>query len=552
MDPLLVTTAILAGLAVVLLVLVLLRKPDAEFADRVRTELDRLSAAMRDELRESREESAKAAWQLREEIGGGVRTLGDSLTERLNDDAKQHLDHLQTFSTALTDSSERGEQRIAEMRATLDERLAVAAEAQQQAGAQTRGELQTALKDFREASGAQMEALRSNLDQRLAKADEAAQQTDAQTRQELQSALKSFSELLGGQLQELSHMLKQQLSDLTLRSEAKLEAMRTTVETKLAQVQSDNEAKLERIRATVDEKLHATLEQRLGESFKLVSERLEQVHSGLGEMKTLAVGVGDLKKILSNVKTRGTWGEVQLGNLLEQTLTPDQFVRNFAPDEASAERVEFAIRLPGRDTDGTPVWLPLDSKFPHEEYQRLLEAQELGDILAAEAAGLALEQGIRLECRKISDKYLRPPRTTDFGIMFLPTESLFAELLRRPGLAESLQRDFRVVVCGPTTLSALLTSLQMGFRTLAIEQHSSEVWKVLGAVKTEFGKFGDALDKVHKKLTEASNSIEGAQRRQRAVEKKLRPADGLPGPDAAALLGFEAEAPEEETDATGE
>ncbi len=526
MDPLLVTIAVLAAIAVVLLVFVLLRKPDAEFADRVRVELDRVSAVVRDELRESREESGSGARQLREEIGGGVRTLGDSLTERLTDDAKLHLEYLQSFSTALTDSSERGEQRLADMRSTLDERLV----------------------NFRDSSGSQMEALRSNLDQRLAKADEAAQQTDARTRQELQSALKSFSELLGGQLQELSHMLKQQLSDLTVRSETKLEAMRTTVETKLAQVQSDNEAKLEMIRATVDEKLHATLEQRLGESFKLVSERLEQVHSGLGEMKTLAVGVGDLKKILSNVKTRGTWGEVQLGNLLEQTLTPDQFVRNFAPDEASAERVEFAIRLPGRDTDGTPIWLPLDSKFPHEEYQRLLEAQELGDIIAAEAAGLALEQGIRLECRKISDKYLRPPRTTDFGIMFLPTESLFAELLRRPGLAETLQRDFRVVVCGPTTLSALLTSLQMGFRTLAIEQHSSEVWKVLGAVKTEFGKFGDALDKVHKKLTEASNSIEGAQRRQRAVEKKLRPADGLPGPDAAALLGFDTDVSNEETD----
>lgn len=505
MDPLLITIAVLAGIAVVLLVVLLFRKPDAAFADRVRAELDRVSAAVREELRESREENANASRQLREEIGGGVRGLGDSLAERLNEDAKQNLDHLQTFSTALTESSERGEQRLAEMRGTLDERLTGAAEAQQQG--------------------------------------------DAQTRQELQSALKTFSDLLGVQLQDLSHMLKQQLSELTVRSEAKLEAMRNTVETKLAQVQSDNEAKLERIRATVDEKLHATLEQRLGESFKLVSERLEQVHSGLGEMKTLAVGVGDLKKILSNVKTRGTWGEVQLGNLLEQTLTPEQFVRNFAPDETSAERVEFAIRLPGRDTDGTPVWLPIDSKFPHEEYQRLLEAQELGDSAAAEAASHALEIGIRLECRKISEKYLRPPTTTDFGILFLPTESLFAELLRRPGLTESLQRDFRVVVSGPTTLTALLTSLQMGFRTLAIEQHSSEVWKVLGAVKTEFGKFGDALDKVHKKLSEASNSIDTAKRRHRAVEKKLRPADGLPVSEAVSLLGFDAEDSVDETDA---
>jgi DNA recombination protein RmuC len=232
---------------------------------------------------------------------------------------------------------------------------------------------------------------------------------------------------------------------------------------------------------------------------------------------------------------------VQLGNLLEQTLTTDQFVRNFAPDENSAERVDFAIRLPGRDADGTPVWLPIDSKFPHEEYARLVEAQERGDAVAADVAAGLFEQGIRLECRKISDKYLRPPITTDFGILFLPTEGLFAELLRRPGLTETLQRDFRVVVAGPTTLTALLTSLQMGFRTLAIEQRSSEVWKVLGAVKTEFGKFGDALDKVQKKLTEASNSIDHAKIRQRAVERKLKPADELAAPDAAALLGLEKE-----------
>ncbi|MEQ1859593.1 MAG: DNA recombination protein RmuC [Chthoniobacteraceae bacterium] len=487
------TITILVAAAVVLLVVLLLRKP----GDSVRVEVDRLGGGLREELRHGREEGANAARQLREEIAAAIRGLGDSISERLGDTAKQQIDHLQTFSTALTDSSERSEQRLAEMRTTLDERLTGAAEA--------------------------------------------AQQTDAQTRQELQTALKSFSELLAGQLQELSQMLKQQLSELTTRNEAKLEAMRVTVETKLAQVQTDNEAKLERIRATVDEKLHQTLEQRLGESFRLVSERLEQVHAGLGEMKSLAVGVGDLRKILSNVRTRGTWGEVQLGNLLEQTLTPDQFTRNFAPNEATGERVEFAIKLPGRDTDGTPVWLPLDSKFPQEEYQRLLDAQERADAPAAEAAGVALEQGIRLECRKISEKYLLPPITTDFGILFVPTEGLFAELLRRPGLIESLQRDLRVVVSGPTTLTALLTSLQMGFRTLAIEQRSSEVWKVLGAVKTEFGKFGDALDKVQKKLTEASNSIETAQRRQRAVVRKLRPADGLPAPEAVALLGIDSE-----------
>jgi len=500
MMPLLIAAVILAAVAVVLLLVLLLRKPAAGLTEQVRTEVDRVTGVLREELRHGREEGAGASRQLREEISGAVRAFGESTSERMTEDARQQLAHLQTFSTALTESSDRSEQRIAAMRATLDERLLAAAELQQK--------------------------------------------TDAQARQELQDTLRSFRELLGGQLQQLAQTLNQQLADLTTRNEAKLEAMRTTVETKLTQVQSDNEAKLERIRATVDEKLHQTLEQRLGESFRLVSERLEQVHSGLGEMKTLAVGVGDLKKILSNVKTRGTWGEVQLGNLLEQTLTPEQFVRNFAPDPDSGERVEFAIKLPGRDMDGTPVWLPLDAKFPQEEYQRLVDAAERADAVAAEAASAALEQGIRFECRKISEKYLRPPTTTDFGILFLPTEGLFAELLRRPGLTESLQREFRVVVAGPTTLTALLTSLQMGFRTLAIEKRSSEVWKVLGAVKTEFGKFGDALEKVQRKLTEASNSIEHAQTRQRAVAKKLRPADELQAPDAAALLGLNAEVAE--------
>jgi DNA recombination protein RmuC len=429
------------------------------------------------------------------------------------------------------------------------------------AARETREEISKAVRELADSLQQRLVELRDTMDSRLQQMNDAARASDAQDRAELQSALKDFREVLAARLNESTasqgerlQSFAQQLTDLSARNETKLEALRTTVEGKLTQLQSDNEAKLERIRQTVDEKLHQTLEQRLGESFKLVSERLEQVHSGLGEMKSLAVGVGDLKKILSNVKTRGTWGEVQLGNLLEQTLTPEQFVRNFAPNEDSPERVEFAIKLPGRDADGKPIWLPLDSKFPNEEYQRLLEAQERGEASAVEAASAALEQGIRLEARKISEKYIVPPTTTDFAILFLPTEGLFAEVLRRPGLSESLQRQHRVVVSGPTTLTALLTSLQMGFRTLAIEQRSSEVWKVLGAVKAEFGKFGDALDKVQKKLTEASNSIETAQRRSRAVARKLRPADELPAMDATELLGLEngAAAEAEETDANSE
>jgi len=411
------------------------------------------------------------------------------------------------------------------------------------AARETREEIARAVRELADSLQQRLGELRTTLDSRLQQMTDADRAADLQNRTELQNALKDFREVQAKRLEELG-----------TRNETKLEAMRATIETKLTLLQTNNEAKLELIRQTVDEKLHQTLEQRLGESFKLVSERLEQVHTGLGEMKSLAVGVGDLKKILSNVKTRGTWGEVQLGNLLEQTLTPEQFVRNFAPNEDSPERVEFAIKLPGRDTDGTPIWLPLDSKFPNEEYQRLVEAQERGEASAVEAASAALEQGIRMEARKISEKYICQPTTTDFAILFLPTESLFAEVLRRPGLSETLQRQYRVVVAGPTTLTALLTSLQMGFRTLAIEQRSGEVWKVLGAVKAEFGKFGDTLDKVQKKLTEASNTIETAQRRSRAVARKLRPAEELPAVDAAALLGLESDAANdaEEVDPTGE
>jgi DNA recombination protein RmuC len=503
MDFFPIISTILTALAVILLIILLLRKPEVGFVDRVRTEVDRVSETLRQELRISREENAGGARQFREEMGDSSRALTSALTQRVADDAAQQLAHFQTFSSALTESSERGELRLSEMRKTLEERLQTAAEAQHQA--------------------------------------------DAITRSELQAGLKTFGNAQTAALQELAQTLRLQLSELTTRNEAKLEQMRTTVETKLAQVQSDNEEKLERIRATVDEKLHATLEQRLGESFRLVSERLEQVHTGLGEMKSLATGVGDLKKILSNVKTRGTWGEVQLGNLLEQTLTKDQFTRNFAPDPNSGERVEFAIKLPGRDDDGTPVWLPIDSKFPHEDYQRLLEAQERADLVAADAASAALEAAIRLECRKIRDKYLRTPVTTDFAILFLPTEALFAEVLRRPGLSEALQRDYRVVVSGPTTLTALLTSLQMGFRTLAIEKHSGKVWKVLGAVKTEFGKFGAALDKVQKKLNEASNAVEDAKIRSRAMERQLKPADELPAADAVTLLGLSPDPVPEDT-----
>ena len=327
-----------------------------------------------------------------------------------------------------------------------------------------------------------------------------------------------------------------ELTRFSLGLDERFEHLRKAVEARLQAIQTDNAGKLEEMRRTVDEKLHATLEQRLGESFKLVSDRLEQVHRGLGEMQTLAAGVGDLKRVLSNVKTRGTWGEVQLAALLEQLLTAEQFSANVATRPGSAERVDFAVRLPGKG-DGQPVWLPIDAKFPVEDYQRLLEAQERGDIAAVEEAAKAIEVRLKGEARSIREKYVAPPHTTDFAILYLPIEGLYAEALRRPGLAETLQREWRVNLAGPTTLAAMLNSLQMGFRTLAIEQRSAEVWAVLGAVKTEFGKFGEALAHTRKKLDEASNSIGKAETRTRVLSKKLREVEALPAGESERLIG---------------
>lgn len=327
-----------------------------------------------------------------------------------------------------------------------------------------------------------------------------------------------------------------QLNRFSLGLDERFERLKLAVESRLTAIQADNSIKLEEMRRTVDEKLHATLEQRLGESFKLVSERLEQVHRGLGEMQTLAAGVGDLKRVLTNVKTRGTWGEVQLSALLEQLLTSEQFAANVVTRPGSNERVDFAIRLPGKG-DGAVVWLPIDAKFPIEDYQRLLEAQDRVDPAAMEDAARAIELRLKSEARSIHEKYVSPPHTTDFALLYLPVEGLYAEVLRRPGLAETLQRDWRISLAGPTTLAAMLNSLQMGFRTLAIEQRSAEVWAVLGAVKTEFGKFGEALAHTKKKLDEASNSIAKAETRTRQLTRKLKEVEALPVAESEQLIG---------------
>ncbi len=367
------------------------------------------------------------------------------------------------------------------------------------------------------------------------------------TRQELLQSLTQFQQLLSQGLQSSNQSLAAQAiatreaQDQAARRSAQaqteaLQQLSEKVEQKLTAIQSDNEKKLEQMRATVDEKLHATLEQRLGESFKQVADRLEQVHKGLGEMQTLARDVGSLSRVLTNVKTRGIYGEVQLAGLLEQVFTAEQYARNVATIPGSSERVEFAIRLPGQRDDGEPLWLPIDAKFPREDYERLLDAQERADAPGVEAAAKAIETRLRAEARTIREKYIAPPHTTDFGILFVPTEGLYAEALRRPGLLEALQREHKVMLAGPTTLLATLTSLQMGFRTLALEKRSAEVWEVLGAVKTEFGKFGEVLAKTKKKLDEASQTIDLAETRTRAMTRKLKSVEALPDAVAQKLL----------------
>jgi DNA recombination protein RmuC len=331
--------------------------------------------------------------------------------------------------------------------------------------------------------------------------------------------------------------MRRQIEVLTESNTRRLLEVRVALETRMRELQADNGARLEEMRKTVDEKLHETLETRLTESFRQVSERLERVHQGLGEMQQLALGVGDLKRVLTNVKTRGTWGEVQLEMLLEQILTPDQYAKNVETIPGSNARVEFALKLPGQREGGAPVWMPIDAKFPKEQYERLLEAADRADADAVAAAGRELGRAVRAEAKTIAEKYVSPPLTTDFAILFLPTEGLYAEVMRRPGLADELQRVNRVSIAGPSTLTALLNSLQMGFRTLALEKRSSEVWQVLGAVKTEFAKFGDVLAATKTTLERAARNIENAEVRSRQMARKLKSVEALPSEEALLMLG---------------
>nr|WP_315493268.1 DNA recombination protein RmuC [uncultured Rhodoferax sp.] len=377
---------------------------------------------------------------------------------------------------------------------------------------------------------------RQELAQNLATFQQSLVQQGAEATRTQNTQIDAFGQQLALLQKTLSDTLTNQLSSLSESNARRMNEVRETLEKQLAQLQTTNAAKLDEMRATVDEKLQTTLQARLGESFKQVAERLEQVHKGLGEMQTLAQGVGDLKHLLTNVKTRGMFGEAQLASLLEQVFVPDQYATQVATRPGSKNVVDFAIKLPGKSDDGTPLWLPIDAKFPNEDYERLLDAQGRADVLAAEVAGKALEMRIRLEAKSISEKYVEPPYTTDFAILFLPTEGLYAEVLRRPGLMESLQRDHRITLAGPTTLLAMLSSLQMGFRTLALEKRSSEVWQVLGAVKTEFGKFGDVLAKVKAQTETVLKTLDSAEVRSRAMGRALKKVDALPDTQAQALL----------------
>ena len=501
LPPLLIA---LATLNLLLVAWLAWRRGDEAERERAGEELraghERLERALRDELARTTEalrgDSLRQGDALREEIGrnaaGTRQELGGTLA-----------DFQRTLLTQQTDVARIQNEQIDSFRTQL---------------AATQQTLADTLRETTVALGAQTQGARAAQDATLERSAE-----------HQANSLKRFADTLAEQLRALSE-----------GTERRLHEMRVTIEQKLQAIQADNEKKLEQMRATVDEKLHATLEQRLGESFRQVAERLEQVHRGLGEMQTLAQGIGDLKRVLSNVKSRGVFGEVQLAALLEQVFTPEQYAVNVATVPGSAERVEFAIRLPGRSDDGAPLWLPIDAKFPREDYERLLDAQDRADREAADGAGRALELRIRDEARTVAAKYLAPPHTTDFAILFLPTESLYAELLRRPGLVEVLQRDHRVTLAGPTTLLAMLNSLQMGFRTLALEKRSSEVWKVLGAVKTEFGRFGEVLAKTRKKLEEATNTIDAAAVRTRAIDRQLRVVEALPDAEARALLPPEA------------
>jgi DNA recombination protein RmuC len=518
--------------------------------DSFEKSLEMATRLIKEEIGQSRAESGRMLGDQRREVGESFRELSSGILQRISEAHCTQGRQFDALAAQFSDFTRSNQEQLAH----LEKQAAESSKAlrEEVVGTLTKisESMSNTLKDLSAAEKVQLDTFSAQLTELTRSTsgslDTMRVQASAnakELREEIVKALTGISETTARTMGELGKTQKSQLdamaaamNQLSETNAAKLETVRSTVETKLQMLQTDNAKQLENMRQTVDEKLQGTLEKRLGESFRQVSERLEQVHKGLGEMQTLATGVGDLKKVLTNVKTRGTWGEIQLGALLEQVLSAEQYVRNASTREG-AERVEFAVKLPGQNGDA-PVLLPVDAKFPVEDYQRLLDAQERADAEGIDMAGRQLETRIKACARDIRDKYINPPASTDFGILFLPIEGLFAEVIRRPGLAECIQRDCRVVIAGPTTLWSILNSLQMGFRTLAIQKRSSEVWTLLGAVKTEWTKYGEVLDAVQKRINQASETIEKAKVRTRAIGRKLRNVQEMPIEESSALLSL--------------
>jgi DNA recombination protein RmuC len=469
-----------------------------------------LDRGMRDENSRIRQEQAKESQALRSEVVATLVAVGDSLAAKAGGVSQSNDHRAELLRAAL-------EQRMDSFASESGRKMEGLTQSLTASSALFRDEVSARLAEFKnslEVTVREAHQLQLSQTENISAAIRNLESSVEQRQHRQQGAIDAKLALLG-------QSVLSTLTEISQLQKAEMQDLKATVDARLSTIQHENEKKLEQMRQTVDEKLQGTLEARLGQSFRQVSERLEQVYSGLGEMKTLASGVGDLKRVLTNVKTRGTWGEVQLGAIIEQILAPDQFARNVATSD-SGERVEYAVKLPGRDDSGEPVWLPIDARFPMDDYSRLTEASERGDVEAAEKASRQLEMTLRLSAKNLSERHLAPPFTTDFGILFLSTEGLYAEVMRRPSFAEAIQREYRVVLSGPSTIAALLNALQMGFRTLAIHKRSSEVWETLGSVKTEFNKYAQVLVIVKQKLSQAQDSIDKAETRTRAIQRTLR------------------------------
>lgn len=553
------------GTANLILLVILLRRTMNPSSDPL--------AAVGTELRLARDEARTSSRELREEIANRIQAMDGSIRGTLANHGQVQQTHHDGMMSQMRELSEASRSASESLRSTIDSRIKDLQDSNDRKLVEIRTEigqgLKTAgdsiavtltqmsetqqallsdlgnqLKTLSESNQTTLDRIRVTLDSRIRELQEGNDNKLGDIRAEVNTGLKAASDSVSIALQQTGAAqreqmdgMTQQLKELADRNQQSLESVRTALDARVKEMQDGNEKKLEEMRRTVDEKLHDTLEKRLGDSFKLVSDRLESVHKGLGEMQNLASGVGDLKRVLTNVKARGTWAEVQLGAILEQILTADQFSRNVCVREGSAERVEFAVRLPGpKDDPGRCLWLPIDSKFPTEDYARLQSAAESGDAVATQSASDALLRALRAAARDIHQKYVNPPATTDFAIMFLATEGLYAEALRQPAFVEELLQQHRVVIAGPTTVSAILSSLRMGFQTLAVEQRAAEVWRVLGGVKVEFGKFGTWLGKVQRQLQTATKTIEETGTRTRAMERRLRSVEQLDPAESATIL----------------